>query len=271
MDPFSTTHEAETAGAVIRASVQPSDGTFPSLPEVLTSDVILDLLALPKDGLLRIKGALLFLAEDDLFAYSWTDSQGRSHSKLLPSDAVHAAFHPVSFDSGWMPPGTLRSGVNRAGLPWISLAIPPARRRLTILDNDLGLLRLEVPLPGCVFTGCGRNYWVWAVREAEVTPQSVLYHAPFSNVGGSGSICFGANRPPEASATTILPAFQLFLESPFNGHLANHKSRRHLGDIRYLLRELAETHATEFPLDDLFQMERGSTLESYLPTVLHNT
>lgn len=142
---------------------------------------------------------------------------------------------------------------------------------MTILDNDLGLLQLEVPLPACVFTGCGRSYWIWAVKEAEVTPLSVLYHAPFSNVGGSGGICFGANRLPEASATTILQAFQLFLESPFNGHQASRKSRRHLGDIRYLLRELAETHATEFPLDDLFQFERGSTLESYLPTVLHNT
>lgn len=93
------------------------------LQSVLTSDVLLDLLAIPKEGLLRIKSALFFLADDDMFAYCWTDSQGRSHSKLLQADAVHAAFHPVSFDSGWMPPNTLRSGVNREGLPWISLAI----------------------------------------------------------------------------------------------------------------------------------------------------
>ena len=227
------------------------DLPMPGLEEFLTSDVVLDLLKMPKDGLIRINAALFFLGSDEMFAFYWRDTHnGQQHCKLLAADAVRAAFQPMPFDSGWMPPGTLRFGCDATGTRWLSIFIPPARCPLSIIDNDLGTVPVEVPLPGFIFTGCGRSYWIWAVKDAQITPETPLYHAPLSNVGGNGSICFGANRPPEADGATTQEAFRLFLDSPFNGHLANNKSRKHPGDIRYLLQDMARLQV--FPYDDLY-------------------
>jgi len=225
----------------------------PGLEEFLTSEVVLDLLKMPKDGLIRINAALFFLGSDEMFAFYWRDTHnGQQHCKLLQASAVRTAFHQMPMDSGFLPPGTLRFGCDATGTRWLSIFIPPARCTLSIIDNDLGTVLVAVPLPGFIFTGCGRNYWIWTVKDAQITPETPLYHAPLSNVGASGSICFGANRPPEADGSTIQEAFHLFLDSPFNGHLANNKSRKYQGDVRYLLQELGSQKA--FPYDDLFPL-----------------
>ena len=248
----------------------------PGLEEYLTSDVVLDLLKIPRDGLVRISAALFFLGSNEMFAFYWRDAHdGKQHCKLLPADAVRASFNPMPFDSGWLPPGTLRFGIDAAGTRWFAIAIAPSRSPLSIIDNDLGLQQGEVPLPGFIFTGCGGNYWIWAVKDAEVTAQTELYHAPLSNVGTNGSICFGANRPPEADGSTILQAFHLFLDSPFNGHLASGKSRKHQGDIRYLLTELAAQEVPLFPGEDLLALAtrerptKALTLDFLLNAIIH--
>jgi PRTRC genetic system protein B len=228
------------------------DLPMPGLEEFLTSDVVLDLLKMPKDGFIRISAALFFLGNSEMFAFYWRDTHGgKQYCKLLTPDAVRAAFHPMPIDSGWLPPGTLRFGCDSFGTRWLSICVPKTRSTLSIIDNDLGTVRVEVPLPSFIFTGCGRNYWIWAVKDAHITSQAELYHAPLSNVGADGGICFGANRPPEADGSTIQEAFHLFLASPFNGHLANNKSKQHKGDIRYLLQDLASQKASLFPCDDL--------------------
>jgi PRTRC genetic system protein B len=230
----------------------------PGLEEYLTSDVILDLLKMPTDGLIRINSALFFLGGNEQFAYYSRDSQtGKQTCKLLDVDAVHAAFQPMPMSSGWLPPGSLRFGIDATGQRWISIAIPPATRQISIIDNDLGQQQLEVPLPGLIFTGLGRNYWIWAVKSREIGPTTELYHAPLSNVSSQGSICFGANQIPVADETTMLPALSLFLESPFNGHLAASKSRTHQGDIRFLLQDLARRKASQFPLEELCPILAG--------------
>ncbi|WP_236065353.1 prokaryotic E2 ligase family D protein [Reticulibacter mediterranei] len=242
--------------------------------KALTSEEVLELLNIPKNSLIKISAALWFL-NSDMFAFSWRDRDDRQYCKLLPADAVRAAFHPMPFDSSWLPPGTLRFGIDAAGRRWTTVSLPPAHYQLSIIDNDLGLQQAEVPLPHLVFTGCGHHYWVWAAKDEEIAPQTKLYHAPLSNVGNDGSICFGANRPPEADGAHILQAFQLFISSPFNGHLASSKSRRHQGDIRYLLTDLATQEASEFPLEDLLPIAprehptQALTLDTLLSRVLH--
>ncbi|GCE32009.1 hypothetical protein KDA_74930 [Dictyobacter alpinus] len=248
---------------------------MPGLEEFLTSDVILDLLKIPKDGLIRINAALFFLGSNEMFAFYWRERNGSQQCKLLPADAVRTAFHTMPFDSGWMPQGTFRCGIDAAGRRWLSICIPPAHHHLAVIDNDLGLQQVDVPLPGFVFTGCGRNYWIWAVKDTDISAQTALYHAPLSNVSSNGSICFGANRAPEASGSTILQAFHLFLDSPFNGHMANNKSQKHPGDIRYLLAELAAQEARFFPHEDLFgiaasaQSTKVLSLDHLLNSVIH--
>lgn len=220
------------------------------LEEYLTSPVILDLLKLPQDGLVRISAALFFLGDYEMFAFYWRDSYrgAEQHCKLVGADAVRSAFAPMPLDSGWLPLNAVRCGISREGERWLSIFVPPQIHPLAIQDNDFGLQHVAVPLPGLVFTGSGSSYWVWAVKGG--AKDAIAYHAPLSNVSENGLICFGANRAPVASGTTIAQALSLFLTSSFNGHSASGKSRRHQGDIRFLLLDLAQQQAA-YPLDDL--------------------
>lgn len=234
----------------------PEGEAVPGLETFLTSDVMLDVLDIPNGGLLRISAALLFLGDDDLFAFYWRDAQSkRPHCKLVSADGVRACFQEMpsslSFDSGWLPQGTLRFGLDAGGTRWVSMVLPASRRRLSILDTDLGLQEVELPLPGLVFTGRGRSYWIWAVKDEVVTPQTQVFHAPLSNVDEVGRICFGANALPEADGTSMMHALHLFLDSPFNGHHASQKSRTHQGDIRFLLQDVASQKRDHFPDDEL--------------------
>lgn len=224
------------------------------LVEVLSPDVLLSLLNFPPGGLLKIDAALLFLGSDETFAFYWRERHDQPCCKLLSADEVRAAFASMPFESGWLPPRTLRFGIDKTGALWLSMFIPPAHYELSIMDHDLGESRITIPLPGFVFTGCGQRYWIWAVKDREVSPHSKLFHAPLPNVRSNGSICFGTNRVPEANSSTILQAFSLFLASPFTGHASNQKSRSHPGDIRFFLKDLAAQQVAEFPLEDLVGM-----------------
>lgn len=221
------------------------------LVEVLSPDILLSLLNFPTGGLLKIDAALLFLGSDETFAFYWRERHGTPQCKFLSANEVRAAFASMPFESGWLPPRTLRFGIDKTGAQWLCMFIPPAHHELSIMDHDLGESRIVVPLPGFVFTGCGQRYWIWAVKDRDVTAQSQLFHAPLSNVRADGSICFGTNQVPGATGATILQAFSLFLASPFNGHASNQKSRSHPGDVRFFLKDLAAQNVPSFPVEDL--------------------
>lgn len=99
----------------------------------------------------------------------------------------------------------------------------------------------------------------------KTTPDAELFHAPLPNVFGNGSICWGANNPPEASAPKISEAWKLFLSTPFNGHAANHKVIGETGDVRPFLRQLARSRE-KFPTQRLRPF--NDTLESMVEQVL---
>lgn len=245
----------------------------PGLEADLTSQVVLDLLHIPQAGLLRISAALFFLGNQELFAFYWKDDRThQEHCKFVSADSVRMAFGRTPFESGWLPPNTLRFGVSEQGVRWLAMFIPPGIHHLQVEDDERGLLQVQVPLPGLIFTGRGYSYWVWATKESQPSGQSIVYHAPLSNVAGDGSICFGANVYPTAEAETIEKAMHLFLTSPFNGHQSNGKSRSFPGDVRYLLFDLAKQG--QFPLDDLVPIrsvpepDRNLTVEILLQHVL---
>ncbi len=247
-------HPGEGEGALEAsiASGRPEVMPGPGLEEHLTSSVILDLLKIPQDSFVRISAALFFLGNREMFAFYWRDSyNNKEYCKFVSADAVRAAFEPMPFDSGYLPPHTLRFGITSSGERWLSMFVPPAPVELSVQDSDLGMQQVQVPLPGLVFTGRGKFYWIWAVKDEIPTAETIVYHAPLSNVGADGSICFGANPVPEADGPTMLQALHLFLASPFNGHWAAGKSRAFQGDVRYLLQDLAKQRPPSFPLDDL--------------------
>src|SRR5437660_5957243 len=109
-------HEAEMADYEELIPGEP----LPGLEEYLTSDVILDMLKMPTDGLIRINAALFFLGSNEMFAYYTRDPHsGKQHSKLLNADDVVATFKRMPLVSGWLPQGALRFGIDATGERWI--------------------------------------------------------------------------------------------------------------------------------------------------------
>lgn len=136
-----------------------------------------------------------------------------------------------------------------------------------------------VPLPLLVFGGVGNSYYLWAVKkinwQAASTfpnatascssrggnPNAVLYHAPLPNVGSSGLLCYGSNQPPTMGAgddgntagQILEQAWQTFIQSPFNDHLKQGKSKFSPADVRIQLIKLATTTTTTTPTSEPIQ------------------
>lgn len=236
------------------------DPDGPGLESSLTSEVVLDLLRIPAGGLLRISAALLFLGNDELFAFYYRDAQSGAQScKFVSAASVKAALammptRAVDVDTGWLPTQILRLGMSTEGVRWLAVFVPPAVRTIACVDSDRGLLSLRVPLPGLVFGGRGASYYVWAVKartREEVGGRTPVFHTPLPNISAAGAICFGANRLPHASPQSLDEALSVFWRSPFNGHNANAIAASHQGDIRYLLQDLDKQGRESYPLEEL--------------------
>jgi hypothetical protein len=250
----------------------------PGIEDYITSDVILGLLAIPEAGLLRISSALLFAGNNELCAYWWRDSySGQQHAELRDPVLVKAAFNDAFLDSGYLPSGVIRLGISR-NVRWLAVHVPPATYTLTLHDDRKKTKprALTVGLPGFVLCGYGNQYWIWAVKERQISARTPVFRYPLPNVGGDGTMCFGANQPPQADGPTIMQAMQLFFDSPFNDHWAEAKAIGHPGDIRTYLQQLAGAGAKArgkrppavFPEEDLVPLTAFGTPQQEL-TVEH--
>jgi len=249
----------------------------PGIEEFITSEVVLGLLGIPETGLLRINAALLIAGNNELCAYWWRDQySGQQRAELRDPVLVRAAFSNVAIDSGYLPANVIRLGIND-GVQWMAVYVPPASYRFTLLDDRQEASVIGVGLPGLVLCGRGSQYWMWAVKDHPVSPNSAVYHVPLPNVGLDGTMCFGTNRAPVASGPTILQALHLFLDSPFNDHWATGKSRARPGDIRLRLHEIAEWEPPVFPEEELVPITpsdapgRHLTLDQLLRHVLRRS
>jgi PRTRC genetic system protein B len=224
------------------------------------------------------QAALIFVGEQYLFRYR--DKQtGGVNVKFISPSSVAAAFAQIRVDSGWLPSNLLRWGIG-AGGEWVVSFVPPGLSELAFEnDGSFGAgsdtpskvsdsIVLNVPLPGLVFLGYGVRYFIWAVTQK---PGSTIqtYHAPLPNVDHQGQICFGSNRVPPASTSTLSATWQLFRSAPFSSHLANGKSRRFPEDVRVKLFELARRHRRRYPVRDLLPMNR--TLEQVIDSTLRSS
>jgi len=108
----------------------------------------------------------------------------------------------------------------------------------------------RVPWPGLVWVGAGVKYGLYAVKGVEWPgPDTELFRAPCPNV--SDHICQGNVKFPTAGAATIWPAWELFVESDFNNHLANNKSRECPTSVLMMWGRLHNAAADTYPPDDL--------------------
>jgi PRTRC genetic system protein B len=210
------------------------------------------LLGNPPRRLVQADAELIFYDGQYLLHYM---EDGQERYKLLTGAALRAAFSGQAVDSGWLPQGIVRWGEGTHGVyavKWItpglySLAIEVAAGE----EGKLKTKRIEVPLPGLVFIGMGTSYYLFALKGDKLDPKAHVFKAPLSNVYTSSLICWGENKPPAASAESMAAAWELFIGSPFNDHLANGKSVAHPEDIGQQLMQIAHQKAKKYPEKDL--------------------
>jgi hypothetical protein len=210
-----------------------------------------------KPDIIREKGALLFL--DGQFALRYEENQ-RTVIKLVSPASVRAAFNNLPIDSGWMPAVVRRWGHTSCG-EYVVLCFPPQHYRLHLVNDfeerfpGRKFVEVHVPLPALVFVGHCKAYYVWALGQPEFAPDAEVCHAPLPNVGLEGSICYGNNHPPPASIGAAMEAWQMFIGSPFNSHLASGKSRAFPNDVRGQLLRLADRRARRYLVRDMLRTQ----------------
>ena len=204
-------------------------------------------LALLPDPEFEVQGTLYFLDGHYLFRHKEGD---KFISKFVTSADLAAAFSQSEQDSGWMDPGVVRVGSNTKGL-WTVYSAPAQKVEIRIDKEDVIL----VPIPRTVMLGNEETWWMWALKEKYFEANAAAYNAPFPNVYADGKICWGQNKAPRADATKGRENWWKFFSTPFNGDLANGKSQAEQGDIRVILRRLAEEKAKTYPLNDLVETE----------------
>jgi PRTRC genetic system protein B len=178
--------------------------------------------------------------------------------KVLVFDQVAGAHTRVSTDTGWVTTDLKRWG-SSDGTRWAVKYIPPQPHRLILpraLDDAAEAAEddqvAEVRLPGLVFFGYGKTYYVWALPGKEFDERATLLHAPLPNVYDDGHICWGNNTAPEVAERFCDPAWSIFQRSPYTSNETTGKSRRNMDDVRKTLLALAERGArAAYPVSDL--------------------
>jgi hypothetical protein len=189
--------------------------------------------------------AALFFLEGGHYLFRDCGANQES-SKFVTSIDVAAAFSRQEIDTGWLPAGIVRYGHNAKG-PWFVYS-PPAQKVQVIIGDD----HVAIPIPRTVLVGNGAMYYLMALKGKHFEHQADGYHAPFPNVYIDGRICWGQNTPPEAWPEHARQVWDLFFSTPFNGDLANGKSKQEKTDVRVLLRELGK--ANRYPENDLVEI-----------------
>lgn len=198
---------------------------------------------------------------DGQFHLSMMNSEGGRIERFVSTAAVREAFSGIPIDTGWIRPEVVRWGDGKTG-EWAVAFFPPAVIELEITregpivsgtaegapDVPSSILeRLPVSLPGLVWFGIGTNYFVWATKAPQFQPHHTIFRCPLPNVYQHAEVCWGLIKPPRATARTLFQAWDLFIKSTFNNHLASGKSKRHREDVRVLLREVKDV----YPVEDL--------------------
>lgn len=176
------------------------------------------------------------------------DNPVESSVLVNPADVAAALVGLNRGQSGLLPPYCLGYGYHGSQTT-ITAYLPPQPRRL-VWKSGRRKKDALVPLPGLIFKGRGRNFWLWAVKESyPLADHTPLYHAPLPNVHGDGRVCLGDVDFPDMSVNTFGRCVTAFFESRFNRDLSNGKSEQQPQNILKLWTELDGEES--YPLDDL--------------------
>lgn len=182
-----------------------------------------------------------------------TRKQG-AHWRQYPvsADEIAQLLGKVPSVSGLLPPHTLGTGMLR-GAPFYVVYVPAHQARLQTSTEIY-----DIPLPPLIWCGHKRDYRVWALAtDAYPARDLPLCRAPFPNCYENGGICWGnVGAVAEASPKTLATVRKLFLEeSAFNLHIAGGKSVAFPVSVIAMWKQLGETGAESYPLDDLMPAE----------------
>lgn len=204
----------------------------------------------------QVQAQLLFLPGQYLFA---TNQGSRTNYKFLSPSSVKAAFSNIPIDSDFLPPNTIKWGINSDG-EYLVQYIPPHQQGVTLTNStESRLLAITVPMPGMIFMGWGLHYWLWCVKDKQLTPESQLFHVPLPNVMQNGAICFGTTPHSPCSALGIGRSWNGFWSSPFNDHTVQSKSKEFPTDVRSQLLKLHGQKTKRYPLKDLVSCNKNVT------------
>ncbi len=203
--------------------------------------------------------SLLFICGDQ-YLFRYREREGAMTCKFLSASTVRAAFSEEPIDTGWLLPTVRRCGMGKLGA-WVMVAHPPQLYALSVLMRENAEPdTLQIPMPRLAFFGYGQRYYVWAFKEKELKGETIMFAAPLPNVDPNGAICFGSNVVPDASTQTIDEAWQIFVTSPFNGHLIDRKSNAFPDDVRQQLNRLAAEKRRRYPVPDLVSTNRTADM-----------
>jgi PRTRC genetic system protein B len=177
---------------------------------------------------------------DETIYLSRYDARGqRTACYPVTSADVAACFSTFGSSTGLLPRDTLFWQHTAQG-DRLAIWLPPERRTLVFGGR---IPPLTMPVPGLVFVGQRRSYWLYAARRRpELGDQ--LYCAPLPNVHADGKICQGSVKFPACSVATVRAAAELFFTSEFNYDLLLGNVTTD-GNAVKVLRSLAK--AKEFP------------------------
>jgi len=201
----------------------------------------------------------IFLTEYNRTSRGSAPSSNPSACREISPLDLTAALSGVEYKSPLLPEGCV-SWSRVDGKDQFVIYIYPHRWKVRLVQmiDHVGEMVLTLPFPPLVWVGCGLSYRLWAVERRPEKRSDRLFIAPFPNVyGRDGAVCWGDIDPPEAKSETVLVAYRAFIESNFNGHLANGCSRKHAQDVRLMWQDLAapgpKGPPAAYPLDDLLK------------------
>jgi len=191
------------------------------------------------------------------------ENNKKQYRYLSPNRFKEIVLRDTKFDSGLLPSGTL-SYQRTGGGEKIALLRPDQIANVKYNNNKADgtpvVLEFQVPLPPLVWmyeVNSSRQLCstkVFAINKEAITDNTMLYHAPFSNVHPNGEVCWGnanaiLDKPFKSlQGMTSLP--RIFFLSPFNEDLFNDGSNN---SARMLNWFKSYDGKQEFPYSELKQ------------------
>ncbi|MBU8908080.1 prokaryotic E2 ligase family D protein [Desertibacillus haloalkaliphilus] len=151
----------------------------------------------------------------------------------------------------------------QSGVQDVFIEIPKKRWDISCFDTRM----MDVGFPKMVFryrvdeTMTVRFLWVVAVKDTTLTPQTEVFHFPFSNVGSAGKVCMGGNIfPPIQDIQQLQTLHNYFFQVPFSSdHYSAARNLSGIQDIREMFKSVQDK---DFP--DTWLQPSGSTLQRWM-------